>query len=216
MDGIHDMGGMHGFGRVPYAREEPVFTARWQARVFGMVNLALGAGVSNIDALRHAIERIPPSDYLRVGYYGRWLAGLERRLDETGVVPEDELRARLAGKRTIARPLPAIAAPAHATARRPRAAAPRFAVGARVRTRNLHPAGHTRLPGYARGKRGVIAHVHPDAWVRPDTYAHGRGEHPEALYNVRFDARELWGEDAETGTALHLDCFEHYLEPTDG
>ena len=60
----------------------------------------------------------------------------------------------------------------------------------------MHPRGHTRLPRYARGKRGVIHRCH-GIHVFPDTHAHGQGEQPQPLYSVRFDARELWGEAAE-------------------
>jgi nitrile hydratase len=85
-------------------------------------------------------------------------------------------------------------------------------VGESVRARNLHPAGHTRLPRYVRGRRGVIHRVRP-ACIFPDTHAHGRGENPQHLYSVRFEASELWGDAAEPGAAVHLDLFEPYLEP---
>ena len=90
---------------------------------------------------------------------------------------------------------------------------PRFAVGDRVRARNIHPAGHTRLPRYARSRLGVVWRVH-GFHVFPDTNAMGAGENPQFLYGVRFTAGELWGEDAEApGDAVHLDLFEPYLEP---
>src|SRR5437879_296073 len=77
MDGIHDMGGMQGFGRVPVAEKEPIFHAPWEGRTFGMMRLLLGGGLTNIDAFRHAIERLDPAVYLTAGYFGRWLAALE-------------------------------------------------------------------------------------------------------------------------------------------
>jgi len=98
------------------------------------------------------------------------------------------------------------------TAAREVGRAPRFAVGDAVRTRNLHPAGHTRMPGYARGKRGTVVVVQ-GGWVLPDTNAHGAGEQPEHVYAVRFTAAELWADAAEPATSVHLDCFERYLEP---
>ena len=192
MDGIHDLGGMDGFGSVVVERDEPVFHAAWEGRVFALGSLAIAGGLANPDAFRHAIERLPPVEYLTAGYYGRWLAALERLVAERG-----------------AQPRPARTA----TARRDAPRAARFAVGDAVVARNLHPAGHTRLPRYVRGRRGVVAHVHP-AWVFPDTNAHGRGEHPQHVYAVRFAATELWGDGADPAAFLHVDLFESYLEAT--
>ncbi len=212
MDGIHDMGGMHGFGRVVVDRDEPVFHARWQRRVLGMVYQVVGFGWSNIDAFRHGIERMPPVAYLTAGYYGRWLASLETVLVDAGVLAPGEVDARLTGS---APP------PSNPTDVRPHPiegfvrtieASPRFAVGEVVGARNVHPAGHTRLPRYVRGKRGTVHRVHP-AFVFPDANAHGAGERPQYLYTVRFDATELWGPDVEPGASVHLDLFEPYLEP---
>ena len=218
MNGIHDMGGLHGFGRVELEPDEPVFHARWEARVFGMRILGMLRLATTIDARRHALERLDPVTYLANGYYGRWLASLERELREAGVLRPGELEARLAGGSARAAPLPALPArpapPPHPFLREVDAA-PVFAVGDRVRTRNHQPPGHTRLPAYARSRRGSVARVYP-ACVFPDTNAHGRGEHPQPVYAVRFAAHELWGESAEPGTFVHLDCFESYLDPDPG
>lgn len=215
MNGIHDMGGMHGFGRVVVERDEPVFHGRWEARVFGISALAGLRLGGSIDARRHGLERLDPVTYLRDGYYGRWLARLERSLLEQGVLAPGELEARLAGRRAPAVPLPPLPAPAapppHPFLRDVERAA-RFRAGDRVRTRNHQPAGHTRLAGYARARRGVVARVYP-ACVFPDTNAHEQGEQPQHVYAVRFEARELWGESAEPGSCVQLDCFESYLEP---
>ena len=215
MNGIHDMGGMHGFGPVRAERDESVFHERWEARVFGISSLAGLRLGGNIDARRHALERLDPVTYLKNGYYGRWLARMEQTLLERGVLAPDELEARVAGGRAPAAALPALPAPpkpaAHPFLRRADRAA-RFSVGDRVRTRNHQPAGHTRLAGYTRSRRGVVARVYP-ACVFPDSNAHFRGEQPQHVYAVRFEARELWGEGAEPGTCMHLDCFESYLEP---
>jgi nitrile hydratase len=212
VDGIHDLGGKQGFGRVHVESDEPVFHQRWEGRTFGLMS-ALGFG--NIDAGRHAIERIPPQDYLSLPYYGRWLRALETTLLESGVLASGELEAQLAGevfsRKATAPEQPQPAGPA----RRPTDRQPSFRVGETVRTKDLHRSGHTRLPGYARVRRGVVSIVHPDVWVLPDTNAHGRGENPERVYAVRFDGRELWGEEAEPGTSVHIDLFESYLEPDD-
>lgn len=210
MNGIHDLGGMDGFGAVEVEPDEPVFHERWEARVFGLSLLFTG----NLDAGRHAIERIAPAEYLALPYYGRWLRSLEVRLAQRGALAEGEIEARIAGQPHPSRPPPAPPPPGRLDARREIERAPAFCVGQRVRARNWQPRGHTRLPAYARARRGVIAIVHP-AFVLPDTNAHDRGEHPEHVYSVRFEGAELWGESAEAGTCVHLDCFESYLERDD-
>jgi Nitrile hydratase beta subunit len=88
---------------------------------------------------------------------------------------------------------------------------PRLVAGDKIVTRNLNPRGHTRLPRYARGKRGVVI-AHHGAHVFPDTNAHGLGENPQHLYTVRFSARELWGESAEPNERVLLDVWESYLD----
>lgn len=209
MNGIHDMGGLHGFGKVVVEKDEPVFHERWEARVFGMIQ---SFGGNNIDAGRHSIESLDPVSYLRNGYYGRWLGALERGLVDAGVVTADEIRQRMASPRAVASPAPSSTwRPARRSYARKVEVAPAFAVGQRVATRNHQPAGHTRLPAYARSRRGEIASLHA-AMVFPDDHAHGRGENPQYLYTVRFAATELWGETAEANTVFHIDLFESYLE----
>lgn len=194
MNGIHDMGGRHGFGRVAREAGEPVFHAPWEARVRVLAELLIVRGVFNVDAFRHAIERLEPAVYLTAGYYGRWLGAVESLVRELG----DGLAA---GR---------IADPVHA--QRAVAEPPRFAPGDRVRTRNHQPAGHTRLPAYARQRHGRVVRRH-GGWVFPDSNAHERGECPQHLYTVRFEGAELWGDGAEAGSCVHLDLFESYLEP---
>ena len=94
MNGVHDMGGMDGFGPVVREANEPVFHAGWERRLFAMVNLAMRAAEVNIDEFRHAIERIPPGKYLASSYYERWLAALETLLVERGVITREELLAK--------------------------------------------------------------------------------------------------------------------------
>ncbi|MXX62228.1 MAG: nitrile hydratase subunit beta [Holophagales bacterium] len=194
MNGIHDMGGMHGFGAVDRRPDEALFPEAWQGRVCALAGYAIGAGLANLDAFRHAVERMPADRYLADGYYGRWLYALETLAGE-----------RLGGDAAVERPdhVGSVVREVDREAR--------FAVGDAVRTWNRHPQGHTRLPGYARDRRGVIAEVHP-ACVYPDTNAEGRGESPEYLYTVAFDSRELWGEEAEAGATVYIDLFEPYLE----
>jgi len=213
VNGIHDMGGMHGFGPVEVEKGEPVFHARWEARVFGMSLLAALRLGGTLDERRHGLERLDPVTYLRNGYYGRWLARLEEDLQERGVLRPGELAARLEGRTMRSGSPPSLPVPAREAKHpflRPIDRAPAFAVGDRVRTRNHQPPGHTRLASYTRTRRCVVARVYP-ACVFPDTNAHGAGEQPQYVYAVRFEGRELWGESAEPRSCVYFDCFESYL-----
>jgi nitrile hydratase len=222
VNGIHDLGGMHGFGPVERDPHEPPFHGRWEAAVVAIMRATRGAGLYNVDEFRHAIERMPAARYLASTYFERWLDGITRILAEKGVVSAEELEARVARPPEAAstRPAAGIRAPAvdHTAAQhadspfRPAPAPPRFAVGADVVTRNAHPGGHTRLPRYARGRRGMIA-AQRGSHVFPDTNAHGLGEQPQHVYAVRFHARELWGDSAEPNGHVYLDLWESYLLP---
>jgi len=223
MNGPHDMGGMHGFGPVEREENEPVFHAEWEKIVFGVAGALRGRGLINIDESRHAIERMAPADYLASSYYARWLAGYERLVVEKGIVTAEELEKRIAQLSDQPdAPRPRREDPDFAremvAGRRARPSyeregpAPRFAVGDRVMSRNVHPTGHTRLPRYARGKHGIIHKVH-GVYVFPDTHAHNLGEQPQPMYSVKFDARELWGDSAEGRETVYLDLWESYLEP---
>ena len=202
MNGAHDMGGAHGFGPVVAEVDEPAFHADWERRVFALT-IALGAsGEWNIDASRSAREDRPPAEYLDKSYFELWLAGLERLLAERGVLerPPGRVLAAEDVAATLAR-----GGPVERPARRD----PRFAVGDRVRTRNTHPRGHTRLPRYARGRIGTVELIH-GCHVYPDRNARFEGEDPQWLYTVRFSAHELWGTDA--AQSVSIDAFEPYLE----
>jgi nitrile hydratase len=225
MDGIHDLGGKEGFGTIEREHDEPLFHARWEARVFGIIRSGAAGAARNIDHSRHAIERIDPRAYLTHGYYGRWLGGLETRIVEAGVLDAAAITQRaqelgatpddLIASRPAAVPDRIDYEPADSGNRRAFDVLPRFGVGARVRTRAHGVPGHTRLPAYARDRAGLVTEWHGN-WVFPDTNAHGRGENPQHLYTVAFTGRELWGEDAEPNVVVHLDLFEPYLEASDG
>ena len=224
MNGVHDLGGMQGFGPVEREENEPTFHADWEAVVLAIQHAGRQGLLFNIDEFRHGIERMAPAHYLRATYYEKWLEGMTRVLLEKGVVGAEELTARQAffeqkpdapAAAALPGPRPARGASGAASLMdfiRETGATPRFAPGDPVRTRAMHPHGHTRLPRYARGKRGVIHCCH-GIHVFPDTNAHGRGEQPQPLYSVRFDARELWGESAERNQAVHIDLWESYLLP---
>ncbi|MFN8634134.1 MAG: nitrile hydratase subunit beta [Chloroflexota bacterium] len=222
MNGPHDMGGMHGFGPVIREENEPVFHAEWEKTVFCLYQVARAREIVNIDESRHGIERMPPAEYLASSYYERWLASLERNLVEKGVISQEELEARVGQLHEHPdTPKPQREDPSLVTLllTRPSAqflyqregAAPRFAVGDRVVTHNVHPTGHTRLPRYARGKRGTVEAVR-GCFVFPDTHAHGQGEQPQPMYTVSFDGTELWGPSSEPRERVCIDLWESYLE----
>lgn len=219
MDGIHDLGGKHGFGEVEREADEPVFHARWEAKVFSIMLASGAAGAWRCsDRFRHLVERVDPISYLSDGYYGRWLGGIETGLIEAGVLTAAEVEARYlqfggkvsdrAAARPVLNPDPHGPMPTGSGSQRA-VAAPEFSIGDVVRTdANVKP-GHTRLPAYARGKIGQIIACHA-GWVYPDSNAHGQGEDPQNLYTVEFQGEELWGESSEAMT-LCLDLFEPYL-----
>jgi nitrile hydratase subunit beta len=218
MNGVHDMGGMHGMGPLDYETDEPVFHTPWEAHALALTVAMAASGKWNIDAMRHARERIPPAEYLRYTYYEKWIAALADLMVERGLVTPAEIASGrpAAGAKKATPPLTADRVAdvfaKGSPASRDVALAPRFKPGDAIRTRNINPAGHTRLPRYARGKEGVVVRDH-GVHVLPDTNAHFRGEHPQHLYSIRFAARELWGEDAAPRDLVHLDLWEIYLEP---
>ena len=218
MNGVHDMGGMHGMGSVQEQKDEPVFHEQWEGRVFAL-RRAMGAWRKwNIDVTRHEVELVPPADYLRMSYYERQFAAFLVLLAKVGFITPKELDA---GKPAQGTP---VAAPAltvekanlltakGAPTSRDVPVAPRFQIGQRVRARNINPVGHTRLPRYARGKLGVIGRDH-GVFVFPDTNAHYLGEKPQHVYSVRFAARELWGQQAAQQDSVYLDLWDDYLDP---
>lgn len=208
MDGVHDLGGMHGFGPVTPEVDEPTFHADWERRALALT-LAVGAlGQWNIDQMRHRRESLPPAVYLSSSYYRIWTLALEGAVDELGLLERDDLRAR--GAEDLLR-----AVSAQGSYERPAGRVAAFAPGQRVRARNIHPRGHTRLPRYARGHVGTVvavrgAHVFPDRHAVPPGQV--ADDSPEWLYTVDFAARELWGEEADATVTVSVDAWEPYLE----
>jgi nitrile hydratase len=224
MNGPHDMGGMHGFGPVLTEENTRHARARWELRMHALMRAARSHQIYNIDEFRHAIERMPPAEYLGSSYYERWLSAIERLLIEKAVLDEREVRDRLAllqerPDATFAPLQPPKTGPGAGQSGVPTTppvqTEPRFRPGDAVRARNQHPVGHTRLPRYVRGKRGTIHRLH-GVHVFPDTHAHGQGEQAHPLYSVRFEADELWSASADGRGAVYVDLWEAYLEPAAG
>jgi len=219
MNGVHDMGGMHGMGPVVIEPNEPVFHEAWEARVFAL-RRAMGAwGKWNIDATRHSVELVPPAEYLELSYYARQFVAFLELMVQVGLVTRAEIERGLPAS-DAAKATPALT-PAKAASLIAKGAptsrdvivSPRFHVGQRVRARNINPAGHTRLPRYVRSKVGVIDRDH-GVFVFPDTNAHFLGEKPQHVYSVRFAARDVWGDQASPNDSLYIDLWDDYLEST--
>ncbi|HEY3719803.1 MAG TPA: nitrile hydratase subunit beta [Roseiarcus sp.] len=217
MNGAQDLGGMMGFGAIAPETDEPVFHHEWEKRALAATLSASACGLWNIDVGRHARETLPPPAYLTKSYYDIWTSGLEKLVLRTGMISEAEMHAGkiLTPARTVPRKL-AAADVAGALAKgtrydRPASTAALFVVGETIRTRVMNPTTHTRLPRYARGKRGVVEAVR-GCFVFPDANAHGGGEDPRWLYTVHFSAAELWGASADPSLEVSIDAWEPYLE----
>lgn len=216
MDGIHDMGGMDGFGPIPIEVDEPVFHGEWEGRVYAM-NTAIGAwGKWNIDAGRFGIEQMDPAHYLQSSYYHRWLHRTENMMVEHGLLTREELENKTAAGAPTHQPL--TAEQIFERQRKGRSArvdediAPKFKAGEKILVRNIHPKGHTRVPRYVRGRYGVIDRDH-GVFIFPDTNALFQGKNPQHIYSVCFDAQELWGPDAPAQDKLYLDLCDDYMDP---
>lgn len=216
MNGVHDMGGMQGFGPVVPEKSEPVFHAPWEGRVMAIRRALIASGKLR-PTLRPFIESLPPADYLRMSYYENWYAALVQMFIAGGLATRDEI---LTGKpahgsvKSVPALQPAEAAlvPFRVKTMLKTAMKPRYSIGQQVRARNINPVGHTRLPRYARGRTGVVERDH-GVQLFPDTEVYGRGENPQHVYSVRFAARELWGVQASARDSVYLDLWEDYLEP---
>jgi nitrile hydratase subunit beta len=239
VNGIHDMGGMHGFGPIVRERDEPVFHSEWERRTFALAIAMMGRRAFNIDEIRRTIERIPPHRYLTASYYERWLFAVESMLVENGVVARTEIDIVMAALRAGASapstslgsspgasdgssspgPLAGHDSAAHTPApgggaralRHDQSYRPRFKAGDRVRARNRNPEGHIRLPRYVRGHPGIV-HRDWGVFVFPDTHAHGLGANPQHCYAVAFESRELWGDDYRGADRVYVDLWEDYLD----
>lgn len=210
MDGIHDLGGVQGFGKVPHTNNslsyKPVFHEDWEHLAYSLLFLAADHMKQfSVDELRHAIERMDARHYFSAPYYDRIVIGTATLLVENGVITQNELDAvlgsdfKLAGAYT-SRGRPAIAERAP------------FEVGDRVKVRDEFVAGHIRMPAYVRGKEGTVLHRTSVKWPFPDTIGHGdKSAQLQSTYHVEFKVQDLWGDAADDGTVV-VDLFEGYLD----
>ncbi len=207
VDGIHDLGGMQGFGAVAHSPAEPMFHEPWEGRARALLEAVAGAVQASGGEFRHSIERMDPGHYLTSSYYEHWLTGAATLAVEHGVVTRAELEARAGGRFPLGGPVHA----PPVTDAGPQTTEPRFGVGDRVRVREWHPPGHTRCPRYVRGQEGVVVRL-DDTHSVPDIEAHSTARRYEATYSVRFDAASLW-HDGQRGVGVHVDLWDSYLEP---
>ena len=219
MDGVHDMGGMHGFGAIAIDDGYQPFSETWQARVFA-TNLALSVHTGNVDHVRFLIESMPPQEYLSGNYYERWLASLLAVAGEKGFLDGDQLQSIRDGKVPVTSPADTEAVPpavvslfvnAPSQGARDVSGTPRFTTGDNVRAKIQRTPGHTRLPRYVRGHQGVIVKDNGNQ-LFPDTHARTGEEEMQRLYTVSFAATELWGHEANPNDTVRLDLWDAYLD----
>lgn len=202
MDGIHDMGGRQGFGRIRFTLNAQPFHHDWEVRVNSLYAFAVRSGIFNMDEYRHAIERMEPRHYLAASYYERSLTSLATLCVEKGVLSREELEERAGGAFPLA--LPSAPGRGNASDRE------RFKPGDRVRVKTDHVPGHVRMPAYIRGKTGIVVGESP-AYPYPDAHAHGIEAEDEPTYDVRFRTEDLWGGSADPAL-VHVGVFQSYLE----
>ncbi len=224
MNGIHDMGGMHGFGKVPHEDDEPVFHENWEGRVMGIRRSLVKHNIYEPYNFRFTVESLSPAEYLSSSYYERHLRATENAAITKGLITREEMDERMEYFRQNPDALPArredpkeseqiqqitfMLQPLH----RDTGAIPSFHVGDVVRARNINPLGHTRLPRYIRGKKGIVVKYYGNHDF-PDIDMDGNTSPPQPIYSVQFDAEELWGTSAEANQLLFIDMWEGYIEP---
>ena len=223
MDGIHDLGGRHGFGPILHPEEEPVFHSDWERTVLVMFPAMALAGAFNLDEFRHGMEQIPPHDYITARYYEHWVDSMTRYGLRSGIFDGDDLEQRTQHYLDNPdEPLPPSSKPEMVETlrqmiatgddyHRPKEEPAKFASGDRVTVSSGPSLGHTRRPGYVRGRTGTIATFH-GSYVYPDTNAMGDGEGAEYVYTVEFSGEELWGAEGANST-VYIDLWEPYLLP---
>jgi len=218
MNTIHDLGGMDGL-TLPERDQGRILKEEWERQVWG---LAITLWAKRIPGYRGGsratLERMPPADYLTMPYYAKWLDRQEKTMVQSGIATEEELNNP---EGPITMPdvgsfVPATPADIEAFGRtdsseeEPAELAPQFSVGDEVIVKNNHPTGHTRVPRYTRGHRGVIQKHHGVNHYQDDVPEDPGQQH---LYTVMFTGPELWGNRANPNDRVHAELWEIHLEP---
>jgi nitrile hydratase beta subunit len=230
MNGVHDIGGMDGFGPVHYEENEPVFHEPWEGRLVAIQTLMRGKHrLYHLDETRHAIERIDPVYYLGSAYFQLWLLRTEALLKEKGILSDEQVKERMTQLSPNYSPKPHLEAfrkvkPLIASTRRrvlvettsgatgpDEDVKPKFPPGTIVKAKAMAPLGHTRIPRYVRGKVGVVEAIH-GLFILPDAKVHEGIDLYQTVYRVRFISQDLWGEDASPQDKLYIELWEDYLE----
>ena len=202
MDGMHDLGGKQGFGQVGREEHPKLFHAPWELQTMAISAQLVGRRIYNMDEYRHAIERMDPFHYMQASYYERVLTAAATLCVEKGVIAAEDLAKSVDGTFALARPIGKGRKAGEPTAS--------FQIGDTVREKDEFVPGHTRMPGYIRGKQGVIVAFSPP-YPYPDAAAHGLDEAMQQTFDVSFDANDLWPDNAETAS-VHVGVFRSYLE----
>ena len=219
MQGIHDLGGMDGF-TLPERDQGPVLAQEWERQVWGLLFSLRIPGVAT--GGRVAIESIPPALYLTMPFYARWLYIQEQALLAGGVLTTQELENP---DGPITSPnSPDVQPPApeevlafleqDASAQLAQDVGALFSLGDSVVVKNEYSVGHTRVPRYVRGRRGIIFKEH-GVYPFQDAIPEGAQRRPQHLYTVRFTGPELWGPRGNPGDVIHVDLWDDHLEPAD-
>lgn len=211
MDTVHDLGGKQGFGPVRWQDDDDsrLFLEEWQGRTWAMCMMMFGQFRREqtgwtLDWHRHIVERTGPADYLRMNYFDKWVQHLMATLIDDDIADLDEFlkgHANRAAPPYVRQPLTASRKPDQ----------PRFKLGDAVKTKRDIASMHTRLPGYARGRTGVV-----DRSVGPEILADASAEgdlRKEHLYTIKFNSLELWPERQARNYTIRLDLWDSYLEP---
>ena len=217
MQGIHDLGGMDGF-TLPERDQGPVLAQEWERQVWGLLLSVRIPGVAT--GGRVAIASIPPALYLTMPFYARWLYIQEQALLASGVVTTQELENPDGPITTPNSPDVQPPAPEEvlafleqdASAQLAQDVGALFSLGDSVVVKNQFPVGHTRVPGYVRGRGGIILKDH-GVYPFQDAIPEGAQRRPQHLYTVRFTGPELWGPRGNPRDLIHVDLWDDHLEP---
>ncbi|MEJ0067747.1 MAG: SH3-like domain-containing protein [Pseudomonadota bacterium] len=198
---MHDLGGKQGFGTVVYEPGDAHRDEDWELRARALSALLVEKKIYNMDEYRHAIERMDPRHYLTASYYERVMTAVATLCVEKGLLTVEELEDHAESRFPLSKPI----GPG-----RQNAPAQKFLVGEAVRVKNEFVSGHVRMPGYIRGKPGIVVGETP-AYPFPDSSGHGMPITNEPTYDVRFSSRDLWP-DSSDDAFVHVGVFQSYLE----